>query len=366
MCNFLYVLLHWAFGDYPFLLIRYNRFIMRKLVYAFVILLAVIFVIAQFTEVRSIMDTLQRGDWLFIFLAIGMQLLWIVNVALSYQVLFRATGIREKLSKLVLLSAAANFLNVVAPSVGMSGMSVFIAEAKRQGYSSGRVTVGGVSYWLFDYAGFLFVLALGLVVLFQDGILNGAEIVATLLLLLQATFLASMLYLGMRSSQALGDFLAGCARAVNRLLHPVLRRQVLLEERAYSFAHEASAGLHQLRHNMRNLGFPLLLGLSNKLILLAIFSFMFQAFQVPATWSKLVAGFSVMYLFFIMSITPSGIGVVEGVLTLVLTSMRVSMSDAVVVTLAYRGITLWLPLLYGFLAFRYLSRRPESLEAVQA
>jgi len=338
---------------------------MRKFVYALVVLLAVLFIILQFAELQVIAETLQRGDWRFILLALGLQLLWLVNVAGSYKVIFRATGIAEKLGKLVLLSAASNFLNVVAPSVGMSGMAVFITEARRRGYSSGRVTVGGVSYWLFDYAGFSCILALGLLVLFRDGMLNGAEVVATILLLFQAMLLASLLYLGMRSSQALGHFLAWAGRGINRLVNPFVRRKVLEDERAYSFALEASEGLHQLRHNLRNLGLPLVLGLTNKLLLLAIFSLIFRAFQVPVTLSKLVAGFSVMYLFFIMSITPSGIGVVEGVLTLVLRSMHISLGDAVIVTLAYRGITLWIPLLYGFLSFRFLSHKPSRMEAVQ-
>lgn len=281
---------------------------MRKLVYAIVILLAVVFVILQFAEVQAIMETLQRGDWRFIFLAFGLQLLWLVNVATSYKTIFQATGISEKLDKLIILSAASYFLNVVAPSIGMSGMAVFIAEAKRRGYSSGRVTVGGVSYWLFDYAGFLFVLTLGLGVLFQGGKLNGAEIIATILLLFQALLLASLLYLGMRSPQSLGNFLAWMARRINHILKPILRRQYLAEERAHEFAREASGGLRELRQKPRSLGLPLLLGLTNKLLLLAIFSLMFRAFQVPVSWTTLAAGFSVMYLFFIMSITPSGIG----------------------------------------------------------
>jgi len=346
-----------------YILFRYNHLIMRKLIYALVVLLAVVFVILQFAEVQAITETLRRGDWRFIVLALGGQLLWLVNVALSYQAIFRATGISERLDRLILLSAAAYFLNLVAPSIGMSGMAVFVAEARRRGYSSGRVTVGGVSYWLFDYAGFFCVLVLGLVVLFQDNMLNGAEILAAILLLSQALLLASLLYLGMRSPRDLGNVLAWAARGINRILHPFMRRQVLAEERARIYAGEASEGLYQLRHNLPNLGLPLLLGLTNKLLLLAIFTLVFQAFQIPITWSKLVAGFSVMYLFFIMSITPSGIGVVEGVLTLVLRSMNISLSDAVVVTLAYRGVTLWIPLLYGFLAFRYLSHRPGAMEA---
>jgi uncharacterized membrane protein YbhN (UPF0104 family) len=41
---------------------------------------------------------------------------------------------------------------------------------------------------------------------------------------------------------------------------------------------------------------------------------------------------------------------------LALSSLRVPWSEAVIITLAYRGITFWLPLAVGALALRVLQR----------
>ena len=71
----------------------------------------------------------------------------------------------------------------------------------------------------------------------------------------------------------------------------------------------------------------------------------------------LVAGFCIAYLFTIVSPTPSGIGVVEGALAIGLSSMGVPLSAATVVTVAYRGLTFWLPFLYGFVGIRVLEHR---------
>ena len=78
--------------------------------------------------------------------------------------------------------------------------------------------------------------------------------------------------------------------------------------------------------------------------------------MVPVSAGTLIAGFSISYLFMIVSPTPAGIGVVEGFLTVALSSMYVPLSDATVITLAYRGITFWIPLFIGLLAFRWTSR----------
>jgi uncharacterized protein (TIRG00374 family) len=80
----------------------------------------------------------------------------------------------------------------------------------------------------------------------------------------------------------------------------------------------------------------------------------FLAFQVPFSIETIIGGFAISYLFLIVSPTPSGIGIVEGIMPLALTSLRVPWSEAVVITLAYRAVTFWFPLAVGAWAIRRL------------
>jgi uncharacterized membrane protein YbhN (UPF0104 family) len=59
-------------------------------------------------------------------------------------------------------------------------------------------------------------------------------------------------------------------------------------------------------------------------------------------------------LFWMVSITPQGIGMVEGAMVLVCTSLGVPAAEATAITLAFRGLSLWLPLLVGFFLLRRL------------
>lgn len=333
---------------------------MRRMIFALVLLLAVLFLIGQMAELEAILRTSRRGDWRFLLLALAVEAIWLLNVATSYKIIYQAVGLDERLDILAQLAVASNFVNVVAPSLGMGGIAVFIAQARRRGYSTGRVTVAGMLFLLFDYAGFLCVLLLGLVVLLRRHNLNGAEIVATVALLVIAGGLLALVALGMRSSQALGRALAGLARGINRLLYPFLHRPYLSEARAYHFAHEAAEALHQLRRTPQSLLPPFALALSNKTLLIFILFLVFLAFKSPFSIGTLVAGFSVAYLFLIISPTPQGIGVVEGALTLSLSSMYVPLGTAALISLAYRGLTFWLPLGLGLLAFRRLSLPQEK------
>lgn len=334
---------------------------MRKFLIAIAVLLGLVYIYTRTAEVQAIADTLKRGDWRFVALAFGVELVWLINVAAQYRAIYRALGLEEKIERLILLAAAANFVNVVAPSAGMGGMAVFISDSRRRSLSPGRVTVAGVLFVLFDYAGFFLVLTLGLFIQARRNNLNTGELVGSGVLLVIAAVLASLMYLGMRSAEALGRVLARTARLVNRLLRPLIHREYLSEGRAYFFAHEVAEGLHEVRRSPNSLYLPLGLAIGSKIFLIIILFLMFLAFKVPASVGTLIAAWSIAYLFLIISPTPAGIGVVEGALTLALNSMYVPLGAATVLALAYRGITFWLPLLGGLIAFRWLSHHEKEI-----
>ena len=81
---------------------------------------------------------------------------------------------------------------------------------------------------------------------------------------------------------------------------------------------------------------------------------LFLAFHQKVHFGVLVAGYAMGILFWIVSITPQGIGVVEGMMTLVFASLGVPIERATVIALAFRGLTFWLPLGIGFIMLRRL------------
>jgi len=329
---------------------------MKQFLTALVLLLAIFLAFTRLAEVSRVVATLQHGNVFWLTLAALAQLAWLVNVAMVFRSTYRLLGMDAGLWQLLPLVIAGNFLNVVAPSGGVSGMAVFIADARRRNLSTARVTIAGVLFLLFDYAGFLVVLAVGLLVLVRRNQMTAADIGATIILLGIATVMASLLALGVRSAEELERALVWGARLVNRLLRPILRRDYLSESRAHSFAAEAAEGLSALRTHWTDYLLPTALSLSAKALLIAVLFLTFLAFGQPFSVGTLIAGFSIGFLFLIVSPMPSGIGIVEGVMTLALVSLRVPLEAATVITLAYRGITFWLPFGYGFVALRYLQR----------
>jgi uncharacterized protein (TIRG00374 family) len=333
---------------------------MRKFSLILLVFLGAAFVYLSFGELESIVRTLQQGNIWFILLAVLIQFGWLLAAGLLLQSLYRVLEMQETFYRLALLSASTTFVNIVAPSIGMGGMAYFISHAVRNGQSAGKVTIVNMLWLFFDYAAFLFVLALGLIVLVRRNDLDATEIAASAVMFAIAAGLGFLLYLGSRSADALGNVLATLARWINRIANPFIHRPYLNEARAHEFAYEMAEDLSSLRAKSHDLLIPFLYALTSKALLMGVLASVFMAFQVPFSAGTIIGGFAIAYLFLIVSPTPAGVGIIEGVMPLALSSLRVPWSEAVVITLAYRGITFWIPLGFGALAFRMLEKEEKQ------
>ncbi|MBM4425326.1 MAG: flippase-like domain-containing protein [Chloroflexi bacterium] len=331
---------------------------MRKLGLAVILLLALTFILSQFAHLEQFVSVIQRGQPLWIALAFVVQATWLLNQTAQYRAAFRVLGIERTIRELAPLVLASNFLNVAAPSAGVSGIAIFLDDARRRNLSSARVTLAGVLYILFDYIAFSAVLLLGLAVLFRRNDLTAVELIPSIILFCATIGFGSVVLLGTRSADALERLLVWMARAVNGIVRPVIRRGYLSETLAHRFAVEAAEGLRVLRQQPRGSWlFPIALSLSGKALQIMLLFLIFLAFDQPSTIGTITAGFSIGFLFTIVSPTPMGIGVVEGAMTLALRTLRVPLEAAALITAVFRGYTLWLPLLYGSAALQMTGLR---------
>ncbi len=339
---------------------------MKRFIVIFILCLGGIFVILGFSEIEGIIQSLQRANPGYLSLAIFIEIGWFAILGLTYKSLYRLLGMKESLSRLIMTAAASSFVSVVMPSAGVGGLAIFISDGQKRGNLPGKITVAGALYLLLDEAAFLCVLAVGIILLVKHNNLSSEEISASIVLLCIALALALVLYLGYRSHEMLGNLLAKVANIINSILRPLIRRDYLSEARAHSFAAEIGEGLGSLPKKPFSLVPPFLFLLINKVLLMGILVTAYLSFNVPFTVGKIIAGFSIAYLFLIVSPTPSGIGIVEGVMTLALHSLRISLGNALVVTLAYRAVTFWMPLAVGALAFRFLNSGNNNEPVVES
>ena len=333
---------------------------MKKLLVVVVLFLGIAVIVLSFSELETILLTLRKAHLWYFILAILVEFGWLITTGRMYKSVYQLLGLDESVMALSRIASAANFINIVAPTAGMGGIALFAAEARRRGHPAGRVTVAAALFLSLDQVAFLFVLALGLIVLVRRNDLDASEISASLFLLGMAIVYAFILYLGYRSEEKLGNLLAKIVHFINRIVRPFLKREYLSEDRAHEFAHEVAEGFSGLTGRPAILVRPILWGILDKILLMLVLIFSFLSFEVPFSAGTIIAGFSIAYLFLIVSPTPSGIGIVEGLMPVALSSLNVNWSQAVVITIAYRTVTFWVPFGLGALAFRSLHTAGEE------
>lgn len=330
---------------------------MRKILLIIFFFAAAAIAILSLGELERTWRTLQRADFGFMALAILLLLSWTLNDAFGYRSLYRVMDVREKYGHLILLSSATSFINVVAPSGGFGGVAVFVDDAGKRGHPRGLAAAVGALYLFLDYAAFMVILAMGWTIYIRRNDLKPGEITASFIMLAIVLGLGSLIYIGSRSGEQLGRILSRIAHRINRFLWPLVRKEYFHEIAAHEFGVEVAEGLSILRVKQHGIVVPFLFALNGKFLQTLILGVTFLAFNVPFTPGTIIAGFASAYLFLIVSPTPYGIGVVETLLPLALTSLGVAWEDAVIITLTYRGITFWIPLILGGISFRVLQRR---------
>jgi len=335
---------------------------MRKLILAAVFLFAVLFLVTRTADIAQVAETFRRGAPHWLLLAIAVHLVSILSNGAVLRALYRALGLKEGVIRLAMLWCSAAFFTTVTSSGGWGGMAVFVADGRKRGLPGARVTVASAMYYLYDFVTALLVVGVGLIVLIRRGQLDPGEVLATAVLAVYAMILAAWLILAWRSPERLGRVLTSGGSFINRIVRPFLRRDYLDLVRARALAHDMGAGVKDLRQSPEGLILPIALSLSQKALTIAILFLCFLAFSQPFSVGTLIAGYSLGILFTIVTPTPAGIGFVEGILTLAFTGFGIPVATSAVIALAYRGITLWLSLLYGLVAFRWVGLGPKPQE----
>ena len=322
-----------------------------------VLVLTVLFlwlVVSRFTELKQLRSTLVQGQWNLIFAAILCQMLYYVVFAASYQSAFYTVDISTRTRDLIPVTLGSLFINVVVPAGGAGGAALFTEDLTRRGKPAARAASGVLLQLIADFSAFTLVLIPGLIYLFIQHDLKAYEIGAAVILLAATIGLSSVLMLGLWKPEWLRRLFVWSQYTAGWIFGRFNRILSLADDWAQKNAEEfnqasAAVASHPLRL-MSTIGVAFLA----HLIDIASLYILFKAFNQPIGVGALVAGYAVGILFWIVSITPQGIGVVEGVMALTFTSLGIPSAVAATVTLAFRGLTFWIPMLLGFFAVQRL------------
>ena len=249
---------------------------------------------------------------------------------------------------------ASNFINLAAPTGGLSGMAIFIAEAQRHGTSKGRATfINFFAYFLY-YAVFTLVLLFGLFYLVFNHQLYQYQIVTASVLLGMIFLIIIVTVAVVEEAARLNKLFSLVAGAINFFTRIFNNKSVFSSYSVNILSKEIHESLRFVQGKLKALWLPIFHVLLGEAIDVLTLYYLFLAFKYPIYPGIMITAYAICVLFTLVSITPGGIGVVEAAMIFVLTNLGVPVELSAIVVFAYRIVGYWIPFAFGFTSFRSL------------
>lgn len=329
-----------------------------------ILLLATLFLATQVSRLEDFARILSTGHPVWIGLGVLLVLAWQAAQAAQFRAAHHAVGVEQSLLSMLPVVAANNFVLIALPSANLSTFALFLANARRQGASPERTAVAVATFAVFQYLALSASIALALLALGMRGALYPLEWLPALPIFAIGLGQYAVLLFALHSPARLERAALWLAERLNRLSRRLLRRDLVALERVHLICANAAGGLDSLRQNGPRAQLILFIyGLLSQALLASVLAVLLRAFGQHAYPATVLAGLGMAGLYTVVSPTPLGLGVVEGAVAIVLASLGLNAGAALIVSLAFRGLTLWLPVLYGFVALEALgfrAIRPEK------
>ena len=331
---------------------------MRKFIVSVGLLLATVFILVQFSHFEKLMAVLQQGQLSWVVVALILQAGWQIAQVAQFRSTHRLTNVQQSLGEILPVVVANNFLLVAAPTANASTFALFIYDARRRGLSVTRVSLAVMLFAILqNLSHSLAIIAAAFFLIANNSFSLVVALPALILFLFTALFTGAMVLAVYTPGKLMALFVV-CVRPLNRLSRRFRQTDLISESGLIKFTSESADDLQSLRRQPTRLWMEAaFFTLGEKLVLGLLMASLFLAFHETPTLSAITVGVSTASLLTVVSPTPMGIGVAEGVITFILIKMGIAAENAIIISLAYRGLTIWLPTLYGFIAFEWSGLR---------
>ncbi len=317
-----------------------------------IIIASIVLVILNRNDLRQFAQALLRGEWQWVGVAAAAQTVYYLLYAVQYHLAFATVGVASRVHELIPVMFASIFLRTLVPSGGASGAAVFIDDAARRKQSPARAAEGALLVLTLDLSTMLPLILYTLVYLAMRGVLRAYEVVGSVIFLLFVIGLTAALFLGRLLPEPLQRLLDLLRRALNDAVRALGRPDLLPPDWPASVVGEFGRAAKDISARRDLLLRTSGVALAAQLVNLVTVTFVGLAYGQAYGLSTAIAAFSIEAVFSVVTIVPNGLIVAEAVMIEVLISLGVPLDQAVVITLVYRGLSVWLPLLAGFLFLR--------------
>ncbi len=325
-----------------------------------VIVLAVIFLRGD--QLVELGETIQKGTPLFLVLAVLLQLGKYMAQGGAYIFCFKSVDAPLRFREAIKLVFGTFFMNTVAPSFNLAGVTLVVDDSKKRGISTGQATSAALLMQVTIDSGFVMIMLLGFGILsLTVGLQPGWFALGMVAVLLVGGLVTFMVIGGVRP-----QWLIRVLTPIEHLVDKVARKfkkgpiDPWANRLVMSFSDASGMIVKNPKITAKAFGFSFLASTCE----LACFVFAGMAFGVDVA-EPLICGYVVATLFAMISFVPQGVGVVEAAVVVAFTLFRLSQATAMATVLVYRSIVFWLPFLVGAILIQRTSAFKNSGKKIE-
>ncbi len=267
-----------------------------------------------------------------------------------YKGLFGIVGNKLSYRFLYETSLELNFINNVFPSGGLTGISYFGVRMRGDSITGAKATVVQLLKLVLLFLSFEVLIVLGMFFLAVEGHMNN-------IILLVAGSLTTLLLVGtvgfafiIGSKKRIAGFFTYLTQLLNRLIHLVRPKypETINPVRARQIFEDLHDNYMLLRADWRALRRPFLWALLANVWEVAAVYVVYIAFGHFVNVGAVIIAYAVANFAGLVSVLPGGIGVYEGLMTLVLAATGVPSKLSLPVTVMYRVVNTLVQLPPGY------------------
>ena len=331
---------------------RLLAWLRRRWLLVLVTIAFVVLVLLNLDEIGQLVTTLAQGQWEWLLAAGLLQLVYYLLLGVLYQSAFAIVQVESRLRELIPVLFASVFVTPLAPTGGVSGAALFVDDAARHQQSPARAAEGVLLVWVAQNVALLPILALGLAHLSATNALPAYALVGSAIFVLLVAALSGALLLGRWQAARLRGVLEWVQQTINRIASRFRRRDALPVDWAETNACEFSNAASAIATRPGQVGYTLGIALAHTLVNLASLLAIFQAYRQPIAIGAAAAGFALAIVYAVISVLPLDVGLMQGIMAIVFTSVGVPLTTALAVVIVFGGLNAWLPLAVGFAFLR--------------
>jgi uncharacterized protein (TIRG00374 family) len=341
--------------------------IIRRILYWSIIAFFVFWISSRAADFGNVIDLVKGANLIWLIIALILQTVYMILNGKLYHMALRIVGYRLKFISTVESYFSSLFFAVATP-IGGVGAVAYLSRlySKDKVNSFGGAVAAVLMTTTVFYTGFMLIFLPALIYLdnvdsyvFFLASIAGGIFLAVIIGLYLVFFITVRKPLTIKKLFfKLRDFYQRVGRVKEGSLFSL--SDDILEKNLQDFILATLAIRHVKRK--RDILKLFLLGIFVNLWQLLILALVFKAFNIEIGFVPLSIVYSIFYVFTVISPTPSGIGFVEGIVQIVMVALGVPGAASLVVTLVYRAIVAWYPVLAGFIIFKKMNLTNQLID----